>query len=759
MPLPTPILDDRTWDELRDELVRRIPVYNPEWTDHNASDPGITLLELFAYLGENLLFRFNQIPEATRLAFLRLLDVRLRPAVPAAGMVAMRTRMPAGELVPVAAEAIAGELPFETAQETFVLPLEAVVAVKRLAGEPETSEEVEFAAAARDAVGPLEPAERWAYYRTETLLPPDDPNAEPLDAPHAVDGAIWIAVLRTRQTDVRALDRRILNVGFVPLEEVASMDEVEGCRGLRASEPSPSVLWQVSTARVSGRRSTPEYLRLEVAGDTTEGLTRAGVVRLQLPDDVSRLGVPEEVEYELGGAGELPPVLEDPEQAEDVLFWLRATRIGDRRPFRPVVWAGLNAAEVVQRRRAQPELLGTGTGQPYQSHALIHGQVLPESLALEVEEFPGEWRRWVEVDTLDASPPDGRHYTLDAEAGVVRFGNGTTGLPPQPGHRIRARTYLHGGGAAGNVGAKSVNRLAAHPGVRVENPLPTRGGADAESLEAALDRVPGEVRRRDRAVTATDFAELALATPGARVGRAETLPLFHPPTRRADAAGVVTVVVWPTEDPRHPGAPMPDRSTLRRVCDHLDARRLITTELWVVPPTYRKISVAVGLHVRPGHGVEAVRRWAELVIRQYLAPLPPYGPDGGGWPLGRRVHGPELEAAVLQVEGVAYLEGDLRVAAWSEAGERWVEEGPTIVLRPWEVPEPWEVTVVEGMPPLEPGASIGPLLPHPADGPPERPAPALPPRRGTSIGAVPPGAAPDRPKPLPVPIPIPRREC
>src|ERR671917_239233 len=83
MPLPTPILDDRSWQQLRDELVRRIPVYTPEWTDHNASDPGITLLELFAFLGENLLYRFNQIPETTKLAFLSLLRLPLRPATPA----------------------------------------------------------------------------------------------------------------------------------------------------------------------------------------------------------------------------------------------------------------------------------------------------------------------------------------------------------------------------------------------------------------------------------------------------------------------------------------------------------------------------------------------------------------------------------------------------------------------------------------------------------------------------------------------------
>ena len=59
MALISPILDNRTFEQLRDELVNRIPVYTPEWTDFNESEPGIALLELFAYLGEALLFRFN----------------------------------------------------------------------------------------------------------------------------------------------------------------------------------------------------------------------------------------------------------------------------------------------------------------------------------------------------------------------------------------------------------------------------------------------------------------------------------------------------------------------------------------------------------------------------------------------------------------------------------------------------------------------------------------------------------------------------
>ncbi len=56
-------MDSGVFAELRDELLRRIPVHNPDWTDYNASDPGVTLLELLAYLGEDLLYRFSHLAE------------------------------------------------------------------------------------------------------------------------------------------------------------------------------------------------------------------------------------------------------------------------------------------------------------------------------------------------------------------------------------------------------------------------------------------------------------------------------------------------------------------------------------------------------------------------------------------------------------------------------------------------------------------------------------------------------------------------
>jgi hypothetical protein len=96
MPLIAPILDDRSFEDLFAELRNRIPVYNPAWTDHLDSDPGITLLQLFAYLGEGLQFRFNQIPEATQIAFLKLLDLPMQPARPAQALVRFESKVANG---------------------------------------------------------------------------------------------------------------------------------------------------------------------------------------------------------------------------------------------------------------------------------------------------------------------------------------------------------------------------------------------------------------------------------------------------------------------------------------------------------------------------------------------------------------------------------------------------------------------------------------------------------------------------------------
>src|SRR5919199_5953888 len=89
MPIRPPALDDRSFDDLVDEVLARIPAHTPEWTNPRLGDPGRTLIELFAWLTDTLLYRANLIPERQRLAFLRLLGVPLRPAVAAQGLISL----------------------------------------------------------------------------------------------------------------------------------------------------------------------------------------------------------------------------------------------------------------------------------------------------------------------------------------------------------------------------------------------------------------------------------------------------------------------------------------------------------------------------------------------------------------------------------------------------------------------------------------------------------------------------------------------
>jgi len=737
VPLPAPILDDRSYQQLRDELVRRIPVYAPEWTDHNASDPGITLIELFAFLGENLLYRFNQIPDATKLAFLRMLQLPLRPAAAARALITLARTDTAGTsvLIPIGTQVAAGSVPFQTLTEVSAWPLEITAIGKIVTQAPQTQDAQEFANAAIDARGGIQQGEQAAYYLNQTV--PGDPTAAgampvdfetaagPVDFQKSVDGTIWIAVRKTKSTDVNQLGAALLSIGFIPDLEVPSIDEVDACPGLAPADNGSQLVWEASTGALDSN-GKPTYLTLKLEGDTTLSLAQQGTLQVRLPKDITTLGVYTLTDPDLQGTDAFPPQIEDAQLAADVLFWLRVSRSDPARPLGKVLFIGINATEVVQSIKAQPEFLGTGNAQADQTFTLVHKPVLQGTARIQVEES-GAWTDWQAVDGFEASTEDSRHYVLDLEAGSVRFGNGVRGRAPQIGERIRALEYSYGGGIAGNVGAKAISKVADIGTVKASNPLPASGGAESESIAAALERVPGEFRRHDRAVTQSDFQELALATPGANVGRADCIPLFDPKTKSQDAAGVVSVVVWPAEDLKHPNAPAPDRALLRQVCSWLDARRLVTTELYVIPPTYKQIAVSVGVQAKPGYGIEAVRRWVELVIRQYLAPLPPYGPDGGGWPLGRAVYGPELEAAALQVEGVLYVEC-LRIAQWDATTNQWAEASADstgadgclprerIDLQPWEVPEVVEMTVVQG-PALKPGDAVGavtpPLVPIP----------------------------------------------
>jgi Baseplate J-like protein len=757
--MPVPVLDDRSYNQLVAELRGRIPAYTQEWTNQQESDPGVTLLELFAFLGENLLFRFNQIPDATKLWLLRMLQVPLLPARPSTGLVTLSQNSPSLDPPPQVYKGStvrAGNIPFETLVDVVSLPVTARALAKLQAPTPTTPELVAAVERAIDARGGLAAGEEPQFYAPQTLkTSPTAVGVDSLQMSQSVDSTLWVAVIAADGVDAgklrdagSPLDGQDLNIGIWLTNQYPSMPEVDPCGGLTPppppgqATPAPTVNWQISVAH-TGDDGNPAYMPVKLDSDSTAGLTTNGVAAIRLPAGLTSGGWPVGIvtppSPDLAGAGDWPPVLDD---NPAVVFWLRAYPASGAPAISDVSFVGVNAATVDQMQTTGLEFVGTGNGMAGQQLSLVNAGVDPASLVLQVQEQQ-VWVNWTRVDTLAGAGPNDRVYLLDAASGTITCGDTERGRAFPIGDTIRARTYRYGGGKAGNVAPGAISTIDGGVPVKVANPFAFSDGADAETIEHAMTRIPAKLSTHDRAVTATDFAQFASVQ---GVGRAECLPHFHPPTLDQQAAGVVTVVIWPTADLLHPEAPTPDRALLSAVCAELDPRRLVTTELYVVPPTYHQVAVSVGVHAQPGYSGNAVSNWVEQVLRQYLAPLPPLGPASGGWPLGRQVFGPELMAAALQVEGIDYLEPVQLGELDSNGNWQTVDPSQPIVLKPWEVVQLSSITVVPGTP-LTPG--------QPIPGPSITPAPGT---VGTPGGPGQPAPAPPTPTTL-LPIPVPMEEC
>src|SRR5262245_18164061 len=129
-----PTLDDRDFEQLLDEAKRRIPVHTPEWTNFEVeSDPGVTLVQLFAFLAESLIYRANRVPDRDRLKFLQLLGVPLQPPAPADGLVTVANERGPVQPLPLAPCVVvsAGGVDFLTIDGVNVLPVEGHVYYKR----------------------------------------------------------------------------------------------------------------------------------------------------------------------------------------------------------------------------------------------------------------------------------------------------------------------------------------------------------------------------------------------------------------------------------------------------------------------------------------------------------------------------------------------------------------------------------------------------------------------------------------------------
>jgi len=465
MSLPAPNLDDRRFQDIVDEAKRRITRYCPEWTDHNVSDPGVALIELFAWMTEMILYRVNQVPDRLYVKFLELVGIELFSAAPARTDLLFTLAAPSPEPIRIAAGTQVGtergqgeeQIVFMTDEELHLVQPALSACLSRGGGRYEDHSE---------------------SLRLGGSMVPCFPTLRPGDA-------LYLGFAGSLAGN---LIRMHVNVGGV---------DAPGIDPRR-----PPRMWQSWDGS--------DWREARILEDTSEGFNSSGEVTLLLPARHEPLAIGAVRAHWL--RCRLVDVVpgQPPYHISPMLESVEAVGLG-------------GAVAAHHAEPAPAELLGTSNGRPGQSFEVRRAPVLSRRPSETIRVVPPrrepsrepEAAHWTEVaDFADAGPDDRvRQY----------------GAVPEEDAQIFVTGYRHGGGRRGNVGAGKLSvLLTSIPSIEsVRNLDPATGGVDAETVENAKIRGPLYLRGGNRAVTATDFERLTLeAAPG--VARARCLPPNSP---------------------------------------------------------------------------------------------------------------------------------------------------------------------------------------------------------------------------------------
>jgi len=593
-------LDDLDWQGMVDAIRRRIPAASGgNWTLHAPVDPGVTLLELFAALLEQRVYRLDTTPGSLLRAALRLLGETPRPTAVAATVLAF---------APAPFDVVRRKTEMRLAGRTPRLVLTTRGALTRL-----PLERLELEIGGRDRTQDL------LHGRLVRLFPADGSAAQ-------------VRIVLRLGAKIPVLPKTARFGLLFELDAPARLRPSWDAEAV-AAKPPARISWEYP-AEGSGLKP----FLAQPAADGTGGLRRSGLVRLPIPADWQAETTSEGGKTLFGYA-----------------VHLRVARATFSAPPR---LAGLtaNAVEAHHRRHTRVHSL-TLDRLPLPGFEIALADLpagkaekdhppLAETVVLHLRERDQGCKPWRPTPDLAFHGPDERVFEVDRRLGVLRFGDGLTGrqpvlAPAAGGPNVKVK-YDVGGGPEGNLG-RGLPWLGAGD-LAAKNVMRVDGGAEAQPLSAARDETAASLRRPTRAVLRRDFEELARSTPGVAVARARAALGLHP-EHRCPVPGAVTVFVVP-EVPREEAdeelresafvaAPVPDPGELDAVRARLDAARLVTTEVFVAPPRYRPVSILVEAEADPLDPA-ALENRLTASLRSFLDPLTG-GDDRAGWPFGEPV--------------------------------------------------------------------------------------------------------------------------
>ena len=395
MPLLIPNLDDRNYSDILKETLTRVRVHNPEYTNLSDSDPGVTLMQLFAFMTENLLYRSNLIPERNHLKFLQLIGKSLRPASAAQGVVTISNeRGPLQTItLPANIPVTAGKTGFVTQNALNILPIDFKVYIREaLSGDQLAQAQTTYTqlySTFSDDPASLD------FYETVPVDPPTTAaaiNSISLTDGTTVDGSLWLALLlragdNASSSDVlKEIAGKTVTLGLMPSVEGAT--RTLRPEGSSTSQQPTTLRYQISTGNTDANNQ-PVYLTLNGVPDNDAGpLQDLTLIQLTLPSAESMGTWTNQPPLE-DGIGDFPPTLEDTDIAKRLLTWIRISlpEVADGTASSPSLkasfsWTGINAARITQRVQVLAEPLGTGNGEPDQSFTLVNTPVIAESVKL-----------------------------------------------------------------------------------------------------------------------------------------------------------------------------------------------------------------------------------------------------------------------------------------------------------------------------------------------------------------------------------------
>ena len=647
MTLAPVVLDDLTWDQMVAAIRRRIPAESAgNWTLHAPVDPGITFLDLFAFLAEQRLYWLDQVPDAFVVAVLELLGLDgPLPAVPAATVLQITAPDPQN---PAVFTVPAGTGFTRDPRSEVVFTLDDPVTVLPVRG-------LTLVTGGQDRTADL------LAGRVVDLLSADGGAGEAsivLDLGGPVPGGELSLLVGLADPETPAGP----GPGIPP---AWSPDRVDGV-------PPPA---QLSWASADGAIDAAQVQ------DGTLGLRRSGIVRLPVP-----------ASWNLGAGQRTLHISTD-----------QATFAVPPRLLQLQV-------NVAAARHRQEFSHGAGDGLDSQVNGWLplpgqhldlpdaQGRLLDASLTL--RERDGEDHQWTAVADFVFSGREDRVFLVDRTAGALRFGDGRTGRTPvlgQSANALSSLTWTLGGGAVGN-GGTTANWRSTAPSVAATaaNPVTAAGGADAETIAQARVRAGAALDELGRTVTPADHETIAQQAPGVAVARAHAAVGDHPSFPCTLIPGAVSVYVVPAaprgdtdwDQPDFVAAPQPDPGMLSQVSTTLANARLLGEELFVREPRYRTAQLRVQVTGAP-RDPAAARAKAQVALRQYLDPLAG-GDDGTGWPFGAPLRPSALLRVAQQAVGHDGQVADVAIAlddsaSWEDCRDVPIGPHDLVELEPGDV--------------------------------------------------------------------------